>query len=95
MDALDAEIGAFVEECVKVAIAVPRPDPAGMEKDLFAPATAPFGWLPGPSAPENVTMAQALNRALRKVLTERPESIVLGQDIATYGGCLLYTSRCV
>jgi 2-oxoisovalerate dehydrogenase E1 component len=91
LDALDAEIAAFIEECVKVAIAVPRPDPAGMEADLFAPAPPAFGWLPSPAAPESVTMAQALNRAIRKVLTERPESIVLGQDIATYGGAFKVT----
>jgi 2-oxoisovalerate dehydrogenase E1 component len=91
MEALDAEISSFVEACVHVAMAVPRPDPAGMADDLFAPAPAPFGWSAAPAAPENLTMAQALNRALRKVLTERPESIVLGQDIATYGGAFKVT----
>jgi|CZKI01.1.fsa_nt_gi 2-oxoisovalerate dehydrogenase E1 component len=93
VDSVDAEIGAFVEECVKVAMAVRRPDPAGMEEGLFAPAPPPFGWLPEPAAPESLTMAQALNRGLRKVLTERPESIVLGQDIATYGGAFKVTEN--
>jgi 2-oxoisovalerate dehydrogenase E1 component len=93
VDALDAELGAFVEECVKVAIAVPRPDPAGMEAQLFSPVAAPFNWVPGPAAPENVTMAQAINHGIRKVLTERPESIILGQDIATYGGAFKVTEN--
>jgi 2-oxoisovalerate dehydrogenase E1 component len=93
IDAIDAGIGAFVEECVKVAIAVPRPDPAGMEADLFAPAPPPFRWLPEPAAPESVTMAQALNRAIRKVLAERPEAVVLGQDIAAYGGAFKVTEN--
>jgi 2-oxoisovalerate dehydrogenase E1 component len=93
VDALDAELGAFVEECVKVAIAIPRPDPAGMEADLFAPVAPPFKWLPEPAAPENVTMAQAINHGIRKVLAERPESIVLGQDIATYGGAFKVTEN--
>jgi 2-oxoisovalerate dehydrogenase E1 component len=93
LDALDAEIGAFVEDCVRAAIAVPRPNPAGMEADLFAPVPPPFAWRPEPSAPENLTMAQALNRGLRKVLAERPESIVLGQDIATYGGAFKVTEN--
>ncbi len=93
MDAIDAEISAFIEACVKVAMAVPRPDPSGMEADLFAPAPLPFPWRPEPVAPENLTMAQALNRALRKVLLERPESIVLGQDIATYGGAFKVTEN--
>ncbi len=91
LDALDAEIGAFVEDCVKAAIAVPRPNPNGMESDVFAPVPPPFKWLPEPAAPENVTMAQALNRGIRKVLSERPESIVLGQDVATYGGAFKVT----
>jgi 2-oxoisovalerate dehydrogenase E1 component len=91
LDTLDAELAAFVEACVQVSMAVPRPDPAGMEADVFAPAVAAFPWRPEPSAPENVTMAQALNRALRKVLIERPESLVLGQDIATYGGAFKVT----
>jgi 2-oxoisovalerate dehydrogenase E1 component len=76
---------------VQVSMAVPRPDPAGMEADLFAPTQAPFAWLAEPKVPENVTMAQALNRAIRKVLVERAESIVLGQDIATYGGAFKVT----
>jgi 2-oxoisovalerate dehydrogenase E1 component len=91
LDALDAELAAFVEDCVKVTIAVPRPSPAGMEADLFAPPAAPFSWRPEPAAPETLTLAQALNHGLRKVLAERPESIVLGQDIATYGGAFKVT----
>ena len=101
LDALDAEIAAWVEACIKIALAVPRPDPAGMEADLFAPPTAPISWIPSiDSEPktqnakpktESLTMAQALNRALRKILAERPESLVLGQDIATYGGAFKVT----
>jgi 2-oxoisovalerate dehydrogenase E1 component len=113
LDALDAEIAAFVEECLKVAMAQPRPDPAGMADDLFAPPAPPIPWVPSiDSEPvsatprtqnpklktqnpkpktEVLTMAQALNRALRKILTERPESLVLGQDIATYGGAFKVT----
>lgn len=36
-------------------------------------------------------MAHAINRALRKILAERPESLVLGQDIGTYGGAFKVT----
>jgi 2-oxoisovalerate dehydrogenase E1 component len=91
LDGLDGEIAAFVEECVKVTIAVPRPNPSGMEADVFAPTAAPFAWRSEPAAPENLTFAQALNHGLRKVLTERPESIILGQDIASYGGAFKVT----
>lgn len=43
------------------------------------------------SAAEPMTMAQAINRGLRKILAERPESLVLGQDIGTYGGAFKVT----
>jgi 2-oxoisovalerate dehydrogenase E1 component len=36
-------------------------------------------------------MAQAINTALRKVLSEQPRSVILGQDIATYGGAFKVT----
>ena len=101
LDAIDTEITAFVEDCLKVALAVPRPAPAGMEADLYAPPAPPVPWVPSiDSTPptqnaeprtEVLTMAQALNRALHKILAERPESLVLGQDIATYGGAFKVT----
>jgi 2-oxoisovalerate dehydrogenase E1 component len=93
VEAVDAEIAAFVEACVKEAIGVPRPSPATMAEELYAPAAPPFPWHPDPQAPESLTMAQAINRALRKVLIERPESVILGQDIATYGGAFKVTEN--
>jgi len=42
---------------------------------------------------QNLTMAQAINAALRKILAERPESLLLGQDIATYGGAFKVTEN--
>ena len=99
LDAIDGELNEFVEACIRVSLPTPRPSPAGMEQDLYAPETSPLPWVPSLGSkldtrnpePETVTFAQALNRALRKVLTERPESLVLGQDIATYGGAFKVT----
>jgi 2-oxoisovalerate dehydrogenase E1 component len=104
---LESAIDAFVEACFQISLAVPRPhsDAAAMQADLFAPPAAPLAWAPslhpppsapaagsaGPEAAENLTFAQALNRAHRKILAERPESIVLGQDIGTYGGAFKVT----
>ena len=62
-----------------------------MLADVFAPESAPLPWQPTPAAPENLNAAQAINLALRKILTERPESLVLGQDIGTYGGAFKVT----
>ncbi len=100
IDAVDTELSAFLESCIKLGLAVPRPDPAGMVDDLFAPETAPRPWVPSVSSIENreskienLNAAQALNAALRKILTERSESIVLGQDIGTYGGAFKVTEN--
>ncbi len=91
LDALDAELDAFLEACVNVSLPTPRPNPAGMEAGLFAPPSPPLPWKPEPATPESLTLAQALNHGLRKILAERPESLVLGQDIATYGGAFKVT----
>ncbi len=93
IESVDAEISKYVEDSIAQTLAVRRPEPEGMEGDLFAPPPAPFAWKAEPKAPESLTMAQALNKALRKVLLERPESIVLGQDIATYGGAFKVTEN--
>ena len=93
VDRIDREIGDFVEACIKVALAVPRPDPAGMEGDLFAPDSPPRSWLAEPGTAENLTMAQAINAGLRKILAEDARSVVLGQDIATYGGAFKVTDN--
>ena len=101
LDAVDAELSSFLEACVTIALATPRPagDVAAMEADLFAPPAPPLPWVPSlgsdparppvPSAPLN--LAQALNLAHRKILAERPESLVIGQDIGTYGGAFKVT----
>ena len=110
IDALDAELNAFLEACVEVSLPTARPTADGMESTLFAPPAAPLPWVrnipvgaslddarapssgaPTPAAPQMLNMAQALNHGLRKILTERPESLVLGQDIATYGGAFKVT----
>jgi 2-oxoisovalerate dehydrogenase E1 component len=91
--AVDAELSTFIEACIAAAIAVPRPSAEGMEADLFAPVPPAFPWKAEPAAPAALTMAQALNLGIRKVLTERPESLVLGQDIATYGGAFKVTEN--
>jgi 2-oxoisovalerate dehydrogenase E1 component len=93
LDAIDAELNAWIEACITVSFAVPRPaaDAAAMLADVFAPESAPLPWQPTPAAPENLNNAQAINLGLRKILTERPESLILGQDIGTYGGAFKVT----
>ena len=88
---LEAELDAFLETCIQQAHAGARPRPDNLADSVFAPVAAPLPWRPEPAQPETVTMAQALNRALRKILVERPESVILGQDIGTYGGAFKVT----
>lgn len=100
--AIDAEVHDFVEATIKAAMALPPISPQGMAEEVLAPETAPMPWIPGVgssqdqgSGVENVTMAQAINLGLRKILTERPESVVLGQDIGHYGGAFKVTEGLV
>ncbi len=89
--ALEKELSDFIESCIQIALAYPRPDPASLADSVYAPDAAPMPWKPEPAAPQTLNHAQALNLALDKILTERPESLVLGQDIATYGGAFKVT----
>ncbi|MDP1580313.1 MAG: transketolase C-terminal domain-containing protein, partial [Candidatus Didemnitutus sp.] len=91
LDAIDAAISDFVEACIKAVIALPPVATDDMEADLFAPEAAPIAWSAEPATPAKLTMAQAINLGLRKILAERPESLVLGQDIGTYGGAFKVT----
>ncbi len=96
----EAELDAFLEACIKVSLAVPRTrqNAETMLAEVLAPEAPPMPWVPSvdsdgpaPDKTAHVTMAQALNKALFKILAERSESIVLGQDIATYGGAFKVT----
>jgi len=93
IEAIEAELNAFLEACVKIAHATPRPTPAGLEAGVFAAPGAPRPWQPEPAAPAPLNVAQALNLGLKKILTERPESLILGQDIGTYGGAFKVTEH--
>ncbi|MDI1336834.1 MAG: thiamine pyrophosphate-dependent enzyme [Lacunisphaera sp.] len=95
LDAIDAEVHAFTEATIKAAMALPPVSPAGMAEEVYAPAAAPMPWKAEPVAAEKITMAQAINLGLRKILTERPESVVLGQDIGHYGGAFKVTEGLV
>jgi 2-oxoisovalerate dehydrogenase E1 component len=102
LEAIDTTVREFVEASIKAAMALPPVSAEGMEAELFAPDAKPLPWVPSldsklsalssqPSTGEALTMAQAINRGLRKILAERPESLVLGQDIGTYGGAFKVT----
>ena len=91
--ALETEIDAYIEQCIQISLAVARPtaDLAELHAGVFAPPVAKIDWSAEPAEPQSLNFAQALNHAHRKILTERPESLVMGQDIATYGGAFKVT----
>ncbi|MEI6861406.1 MAG: thiamine pyrophosphate-dependent enzyme, partial [Verrucomicrobiota bacterium] len=102
---LNAFLEACVQD--SLATPRPAADIAAMQADVFALPAPPIPWIPSldseiqnpitersdssESKTENLTTAQALNLAHRKILTERKESLILGQDIATYGGAFKVT----
>ncbi|HEU5080005.1 MAG TPA: thiamine pyrophosphate-dependent enzyme [Opitutaceae bacterium] len=95
---IEGEIDRFIELCIQLSLSIPRPNASIEPFEIFAPTVATVNWVPSldsdpqkTSAGEHLTMAQALNRALKKILAERPESIVLGQDIGAYGGAFKVT----
>jgi 2-oxoisovalerate dehydrogenase E1 component len=91
LEKIETELNAYIETCIQVSLAVARPEPGSMLADVFAPDSPSLSWKPEPAAVEQLTFAQAINHALRKVLAERPESLILGQDIGTYGGAFKVT----
>ena len=94
-DAIDAELKAWLEACIQVSLRVPRPSAASLPADAFAPDSAPIAWQPTVTADaarlDNITFAQALTHAHAKILRERPEAVLLGQDIGAYGGAFKVT----
>lgn len=100
LDQIDADTSAWLETCIQVSLQIPRPSPASLPTDAYAPDAPPMPWvpsvtseLPAPGSPPlaPVTFAQALTLAHGKILRERPESVLLGQDIGTYGGAFKIT----
>ncbi len=87
LDKEDAYLKEFVDTTLSAAIKLPPSGPIGLIEDVYTRSRQSIDW----TSEENeeaseLTFAQALNRAHRKILTESPESIVMGQDIADYGG---------
>lgn len=81
----EAILESFVTETVAKALEIPMGGPDGLIDDVYAPSESPVEWQ-ADSSEQTVTFAQAINRALDRILADSPESLVMGQDIAGYGG---------
>ncbi len=93
LDEEDAVLQNFVNETLAQAIQHPPANPEGLSEDVYALPAKPIAWNPKPKTPKTLTFAQALNAAHEKILSESPESIVMGQDIADYGGAFKVTEH--
>jgi 2-oxoisovalerate dehydrogenase E1 component len=93
VESLEAELSGFLEACVKTSLATGRPKPDKMTEEVFAPINESRAWRSEPSQPVQLNVAQALNLGLKKILSERSESLILGQDIGTYGGAFKVTEN--
>ncbi len=92
LDKIETEINAWLEACIQVSLHVPRPvADASLLADVYAPDAPPIPWKPVPATTEQLTFAQAITAAMRKILSEDPRSLILGQDIGTYGGAFKVT----
>lgn len=90
LESIEQANESFLEATVSIALQVARPTPDDFAADVFADPGKPRAWKATVER-EELTMAQAINRALRKILAEQPESLVMGQDIADYGGAFKVT----
>ncbi|MEM9157491.1 MAG: thiamine pyrophosphate-dependent enzyme [Verrucomicrobiota bacterium] len=82
----EAEMRAFVNDTVNHALKLPMPNPEGLLEDVFSQTETTTDWNAQADPSETVTFAQAINRALDTILASSEESLVMGQDIADYGG---------
>jgi 2-oxoisovalerate dehydrogenase E1 component len=88
--AIRAELKAMIDDLVDAALAVP--DPSGSASRELADVFAPSASVPKTPSPEAIASAperryvDAVHDALREALAADPRVILMGQDIAEYGG---------
>jgi 2-oxoisovalerate dehydrogenase E1 component len=84
---IEKELTIFLEKVLNEAISHPPPLSSieDLTKDIFSSSCKETNWL-ADNTTQTLTLAQAIQKAHQKILSESPESILMGQDIAGYGG---------
>ncbi len=82
---LDEEVEIALDEAVAFATASPEPTVALMESSVYAPH-APKAPAPPPPGAREITMAEALNEALRQEMERDARVFVMGEDVGLIGG---------
>ncbi len=87
------DIKAEIEQALEIAYAEegPTADPAAEEGDMYAPTNVQIGSTIGSSETEDMRFVDAISLALRKGMEKHPNLILMGQDIADYGGVFKVT----
>ncbi|MCB9136058.1 MAG: pyruvate dehydrogenase [Anaerolineales bacterium] len=86
--ALEAEVNAHVRREMEAALNFPNPDPAEVEKHLFAvsaPTPSSAEEISEPTGPR-INMVEAIRRTLETELARDPRMMVFGEDVGPRGG---------
>lgn len=86
LDAIDAAIAAQTETVAQHCIALPKCDPATARDHVYARQRPPASQPDRNARTEQMTTAQAINRALRDELESNPATLVYGEDCGRAGG---------
>ncbi len=89
----ESEINAWLEKCIEVSISQPPLPEQELEADQFSNEFLDTEWSRDGEVFENQTFAQALNLAHKLILEDSDRSIIMGQDIALYGGAFKVTDE--
>jgi 2-oxoisovalerate dehydrogenase E1 component len=91
-EALRAEMKPRIETLVDEALAAPEPDstPERELADVYAPSRA-VPREPAPGAAPDMRYVDALADGLREAMRRQPNLVLMGQDIAEYGGVFKVT----
>jgi len=82
LSSIEAKLLAELDDAVREALDVPRPNPAATSMEVFAPAQYPKI---KPYSAKNVWNTRAVNTALDHILAENGAAFVCGQDVGKYG----------
>ena len=85
INAIDAAVAAEMDAVVRRCLAMPKPDPATARDHNYAPRASVVSSGTEISEQE-MTTAQAINRALRDELAMNPATLVYGEDVGHAGG---------
>ncbi len=94
---LRAQLKKSIEASIKPVLSEPdpEPDPAYEESSVYAPFTGPLTAPPPNPGSRSLRFVDAIREALSQALERDPKLILMGQDIAEYGGVFKATEGLV